>query len=160
MSYIIEGINTMTRAVEVFIPIFEMVAIFLCIGAIFIIVNFSTRLIHTKMHEIGILKALGTQNNTIGTIFGLQIGLIAILTCFMMTVGYYFFIDVANGVLMDSLKRIAENRVVLDLQILIFRPEIAAQNCILIFILAILSLAFPLIKIKMIKPVKIIKTKE
>ena len=48
------------------------------------------------------------------------------------------------------LKRIAENRVVLDLQILIFRPEIAAQNCILIFILAILSLAFPLIKIKSI----------
>ena len=160
MSYIIEGINTMTRAVEVFIPIFEMIAIFLCIGAIFIMVNFSTRLIHTKMHEIGILKALGTQNNTIGTIFGLQIGLIAILTCFMSIVGYYFFIDAANVILVDSLKRIASHHVVLDLQILIFRPEIAVQNCILIFILAILSLAFPLIKIKTIKPVKIIKTKE
>ena len=160
MSYIIEGIYTMTRAVEVFIPIFEMVAIFLCVGAIFIMVNFSTRLIHTKMHEIGILKALGTQNNTIGTIFGLQIGLIAILTCFMSVVGYYFFIDAANGVLLDSLKRIAAHRIVLDLKFLIFQPDIAIQNCILIVILAILSLAFPLIKIKNIKPVKIIKTKE
>ena len=160
MSYIVEGIYTMTRAVEVFIPIFEMVAIFLCIGAIFIMVNFSTRLIHTKMHEIGILKALGTQNNTIGTIFGLQIGLIAILTCFMSVVGYYFFIDVANGVLLNSLKRIAAHRVVLDLKFLIFKPDIAVKNCVLIVVLAILSLAFPLIKIKNIKPVKIIKTKE
>ncbi len=160
MSYIIEGIYTMTRAVEVFIPIFEMVAIFLCVGAIFIMVNFSTRLIHTKMHEIGILKALGTQNNTIGTVFGLQIGLIAILTCAMSVIGYYFFIDAANGVLLDSLKRIAAHRIVLDLKFLIFQPDIAIQNCILIVILAILSLAFPLIKIKNIKPVKIIKTKE
>ena len=160
MSYIVEGIYTMTRAVEVFIPIFEMVAIFLCVGAIFIIVNFSTRLIHTKMHEIGILKALGTQNNTIGTVFGLQIGLIAILTCFMSVVGYYFFIDAANEVLLDSLKRIASHRIVLDLKFLTFQPDIAVQNCILIVVLAILSLAFPLIKIKNIKPVKIIKTKE
>lgn len=160
MSYIIEGIYTMTRAVEVFIPIFEMVAIFLCVGAIFIIVNFSTRLIHTKMHEIGILKALGTQNNTIGTVFGLQIGLIAILTCFMSVVGYYFFIDAANEVLLDSLKRIASHRIVLDLKFLTFQPDIAVQNCILIVVLAILSLAFPLVKIKNIKPVKIIKTKE
>lgn len=160
MSYIIEGIYTMTRAVEVFIPIFEMVAIFLCIGAIFIMVNFSTRLIHTKMHEIGILKALGTQNNTIGTIFGLQIGLIAILTCFMATVGYYFFIDAANSVLLDSLKRIASHRIVLDLKFLTFQHNIALKDCLLIVALAILSLAIPLIKIKNIKPVKIIKTKE
>ena len=160
MSSIIEGIYTMTRAVEVFIPIFEMVAIFLCIGAVFIMVNFSTRLIHTKMHEIGILKALGTQNNTIGTIFGLQIGLIAILTCILATVGYYFFIDVANSVLLDSLKRIATHRIVLDLKFLIFQRDIAIKDCLLIIVLAILSLVFPLIKIKTIKPVKIIKTKE
>ena len=100
------------------------------------------------------------SKNTIGTIFGLQIGLIAILTCFMSVVGYYFFIDAANGVLLDSLKRIAAHRIVLDLKFLIFQPDIAIQNCILIVILAILSLAFPLIKIKNIKPVKIIKTKE
>ncbi len=160
LSYIIEGVYTMTRAVEVFIPIFKMVALFLCVGAIFIMVNFSTRLIHTKMHEIGILKALGTQNNTIGTIFGLQIGLIAILTCFMSIVGYYFFIDAANSVLIDSLKRIASHRVMLELKFLTFQPSIAIKDCLLIVVLAILSLAFPLIKIKNIKPVKIIKTKE
>ncbi len=160
MSYIIEGIYTMTRAVEVFVPIFEMVAVFLCVGVIFILVNFSTRLIQTKMHEIGILKALGTQNSTIGTIFGLQIGLVAVLTCFMSTVGYYFFIDSANEVLLDSLKRIAPQRIVLDLKFLVYQPNIAFQNCLLVIVLAILSLVIPLIKIKAIKPVRIIKTKD
>ncbi len=155
-----EGIHTMTKAVDVFIPIFELVAIFLCIGVIFILVNFSSKMINDKMHEIGILKALGTKNGSIGVVFGLQVVLIAILTCILATAGYYFFIDIANDVLIESLMRLAPNSVVLDLDFLTFQPKIALDNCILIFILALASLIFPMAKIKAIKPVKIIKAKE
>ena len=159
-SAIVDGIHTMTRAVEVFIPIFELVAIFLCIGIIFILINFTSKMINDKMHEIGILKALGTKNRSIVTVFGLQVVLIVILTCIMATVGYYFFIDLANDVLIDSLKRLAPARVVLDLAFLTFIPKIAGENCILVCLLSAISLIFPMIKIKTIKPVKIIKAKE
>jgi len=159
-SVMIESVHTMTRAVEVFVPIFELVAIFLCIGIILILISFSSRMIKNKMHEIGILKALGTKNRSITTIFGLQVMLITALTCIMATVGYYFFIDLANDVLIDSLKRLAPNHVVLDLEFLTFIPKIAAENCVLVCLLSIISLIFPMIKIKAIKPVKIIKVKE
>ena len=43
--------------------------------------------------DIGILKALGCKNNTIGIVFGLQLLLIAIFTIILSTVGYFFFID-------------------------------------------------------------------
>ena len=157
---ILEGVYTMTKAVDVFVPIFELIGIFLCVGVIFILVNFSSKMIKDKMHEIGILKALGTKNTSIGVVFGLQVGLIAVLTCVLSTVGYYFFIDMANDILIESLLRLAPSHVVLDLDFLTFRPEIAALNCVLIFSLALISLIFPLIRIKAIKPVKIIKAKD
>ena len=159
-SSVIEGIQSMTRAIDVFIPIFELISIFLYIGVIFILVNFSTKMITDKMHDIGILKALGTKNRTIATIFGIQVGLIVLLTCALSTVGYYLFVDVANDVLIDSIRTIAPTWIVLDLQCLVYDPMIAFMNCMLILGLAAASLIFPMIKIKAIKPVKIIKAKE
>ena len=159
-SYAVEGIHTMTTAVDVFIPIFELIAIFLCAGVVFILMTFASKMIRDKMHEIGIMKALGTKNNSIGVIFGLQVMLIAILTCALATAGYYYFIDLANTVLVESLMRFNPSSIVLDLDFLTFKPEIAVENCILIFILAFASLVIPMIKIKAIKPVKIIKAKD
>ena len=63
----------------------ELIAIILCVGIVFILVSFSMRMIQDKLHDIGILKALGTQNKTIVIIFGLQIFLIAILTSLSVT---------------------------------------------------------------------------
>ena len=159
-SYAIEGIRTMTKAVEVFIPIFEIIAIFLCVGVVFVLMSFASKMIGDKMHEIGIMKALGAKNSTIGVVFGLQIALIAILTCVLATIGYFVLIDLANVVLVESLKQLAPNRIVLDLNFLSFKPNIAAINCILTITLSIISLVAPMIKIKNIKPVKIIKAKD
>ena len=116
--------------------------------------------INGKMHEIGIMKALGTKNTSIGVVFGLQVGLIALLTCILSTVGYYFFIDMANEILIGSIRQIAPEHTLPDLQFLIFKPEIAVMNCLLVFALAFVSFLLPMIKIKAIKPVKIIKAKE
>ena len=157
---VVDGIHSMTTAVEVFIPIFEFISMFLYIGVIFILMNFASKMINDKMHEIGILKALGTKNGSIGVVFGLQVGLIALLTCGLSTLGYYLFIDVANDILIESIHRIAPSWTLPDLQFLTFKPEIALMNCLLIFALAFVSLIFPMIKIKAIKPVKIIKAKE
>ncbi len=157
---VIEGIHTMTQAVDVFIPIFELVAIFLCIGVIFILMSFASKMIKDKMHEIGIMKALGTKNSSIGVVFGLQVVLIAILTCALATAGYYYFIDLANDVLVESLMRFNPSSVVLDLEFFTFMPRIALEDCALVGILAMISMLIPMIKIKAIKPVKIIKAKE
>ena len=159
-SSVIEGIHSMTRAIDVFVPIFEMISVFLYIGVIFILISFSSKMITDKMHDIGILKALGTKNRTIATVFGIQVGLIVILTCAISTVGYYLFIDVANDALINSIRTIAPTWIVLDLQCLIYDPMIALVNCLLVFMLSVISLIFPMIRIKAIKPVKIIKAKE
>ena len=159
-SIAIEGIHTMTKAVDVFVPIFELVAIFLCLGVVFILVNFASKMIRDKMHEIGILKALGTKNGAIVIVFGLQVFLVALLTAGLSTVGYYYFIDFANDVLFQSMQQLVPNQVVLDLDFFVFMPKVALTNCLLVFALSAISLITPMLKIKAIKPVKIIKAKE
>jgi ABC-type antimicrobial peptide transport system permease subunit len=159
-NHMIEGIHTMTKVVDVFVPIFEIIALFLCAAVVFILVNFSSKMIKDKMHEIGILKALGTKNSTIVAVFGLQVVLIAILTCVLSTVGYYFLVGVANDVLFGSMKQFVKSRVVLDLDFFTFMPKIALEDCALVAALSAISMIIPMIKIKAIKPVKIIKAKE
>ena len=158
--FIVEGIHTMTKAVDVFIPIFELVAIVLCAGIVFILISFSTKMIKDKIHEIGILKALGCKNNTIGVVFGLQLLLIAICTVLLSTVGYFFFIDLANDVLIESLKMLAPSHIVLDLDFLTFKMSIVYLNSLLVLALTLISFVIPMIKIYRIKPVQIIKAKE
>ena len=156
----VEGIHTMTKAVDVFIPIFELVAIVLCVGIIFILISFSTKMVRDKMHDIGILKALGCKNSTIGIIFGLQLLLIALCTIILSTIGYFFFIDLANDVLIESLKILAPGHIVIDLDFLTFKMSIVGVNSVLVIILCIISFIIPMVKIYNIKPVLIIKTKE
>lgn len=64
-NFAFEGIHTITKVVDMFVPIFEIIAFFLCAAMVFILVNFSTKMIKDKIHEIGILKALGMKNSTI-----------------------------------------------------------------------------------------------
>ena len=159
-SIALEGIHTMTNAVDVFASIFRIVAIFLAAAVVFILMTFSSKMIKDKLHEIGILKALGTKNSTVAAVFGLQVGLIALLTCIISTVGYFFVIDLANSVLFESMQILVPSQIVLDLDFFTFMPKVAIINCLLVFTFALLSLVIPMIKIKAIKPVKIIKVKE
>ena len=159
-SFALEGIYTMTRAVEVFVPIFELIAVILCIGVVFILVSFSMKAINDKMHEIGIMKALGTKNGSVSVIFGIQVLLIALLTCALATLGYLVFIDLANTVLIESLRRIVPSKIVIDLNFLTFKPDIAGINCVAVLILSALALIVPMVKIYLIEPVKIIKAND
>ena len=140
--------------------IFRLVNIVLCAAVVFIFVNFATKMIRDKLHEIGILKALGTNRGTINFIFGLQIGLIAVCTCLVSCAGYYLLIEPANALFLTSLREMVPSQLVLDLDVLVFIPEVVLQSVILIVILSVLSLVIPMSTIEKIQPVKIINTRD
>lgn len=157
---ITESIHTMAQVVEAFVPIFKLFSIILRIAVIFILMNFASKMLNSKMQEIGILKALGKKNTSIGAIFGLQIVLIAVLTILLSTIGYMIFVGIANDLLIESLKNLVPNRIILNLDFLVFNGQIMVQNGLLIGTLAILSFLIPMVKIRALHPVKIIRTKE
>ena len=159
-SVTLEGILTLNRCVSLFILIFQLVNILLCASVVFIFISFSTKMIRDKLHEIGIMKALGTGSGTINVIFGLQIALIAVCTCLLSSLGYYFLIEPANDLFIMSLREMVPSQLVLDLDVLVFIPRLVLENGILIAALSVVSLFVPMSKIAKIQPVKIINNRE
>ncbi len=159
-SITLEGILTLTRCVQLFVMIFRLVNIVLCAAVVFIFVSFSTKMIRDKLHEIGILKALGTNRGTINFVFGLQIGLIAVFTSLISGFGYYFLVEPANTLFVASLREMVPSQLVLDLNVLVYIPEVVLQNVILLAVLSVISLVIPMSRIGKIQPVKIINTRD
>ena len=159
-SVTLEGILTLTRCVNLFVKIFRFVNVVLCAAVVFVFVNFSAKMVQDKYHEIGILKALGTNRGTINFVFGLQIFLIAVLTSLISGFGYYFLIEPANTLFLASLREMVPSQLVLDLDVLVFIPQVVLRNLILIGLLAIISLVIPMARIGKIQPVKIINTRD
>ena len=159
-SITLEGILTLHRCVMLFVAIFRLVNIVLCAAVVFIFISFSTKMIHDKLHEIGILKALGTDRLTINIIFGLQIALIAVFTCVVSSLGYRLLIEPANELFIISLREMVPSQLVLDLDVLVYIPRVVWENVLLVAVLSIVSLVVPMAKIGRIQPVKIINNRD
>lgn len=159
-SVTVEGILTLHRCVRMFVAVFRLVNIVLCAAVVFIFISFSTKMIRDKLHEIGILKALGTGRVTINVIFGLQIALIAIFTCVVSALGYYLLIDPANELFVVSLREMVPSQLVLDLDVLAYIPRVVWENVLLVTVLSFISLFVPMAKIDRIQPVKIINSRD
>ncbi len=155
-----ESLRTMTKVVEIFVPIFRMIAVILCSAIVLILINFSSKMINDKIKEIGILKAIGAKNRTIGSIFGVQILLISLLTCILSIAGYFLFVNQTNDLLLNSLQTFATEKMIPDLTFLTFRVDIVVQNCVLVLVLAAISYIVPMIKICKLEPVKIIRSED
>ena len=156
----LEGLQTLTKAVTVFVPIFEIVGFVLLVATIFVLTTFAIKMIKTKMHDIGIMKALGAKNRTLFSIFGLQLALVSAISCIISTVGYYLLIGITNDTLLKSFTKISPQALILDIQFIHFNYVIVIINICLILFLTAVSLVLPFLIIRKIEPVKIIKAKE
>ena len=157
---LVTGINTMSDIVEVFNPIFRLIAIVLFVAVVLVFTSFAMKMIKDKMHDIGVLKALGSKNRTIVAIFGLQLLLVAILTCLLSCLGYFIFSDLTNNLLLNSLTQLSKGRTFQNLSFISFSTPIVLVTSAITIVLSLFSLFIPMIRIRKIKPVKIIKVKE
>ena len=159
-AIMVEGLSTMAYAVESFIDLFELISIVLYAACAVVIINFSLKLVKQRKYDIGVLRALGCKNSSLAIICVTQIMLVGLMICLMTFAGMYVFIDLANDVLVESLKRLAESFIVFDMQFLTFKPGIIFADCVSALVLTLLSTIAPLAMLRKIKPINIIKSKE
>ena len=155
-----ESVRSMTKIVEIFVPIFRIIAWLLSAAAMFLLITFATKMIRDKKKDIGILKAIGTKNRTVSLIFGVQILLIFLLTAALSTLGYALFVGETNKLLIHSLRSLPSAQIIPDLTFLRFRGDVALQSILWIFLLALLSFLLPILRIYFLDPIKILRRKE
>ena len=160
MSLKMSAIQTMSQAVETFNKFFEFIAMILVCACVFIITSFGVKNIKSKMYEVGVMKALGCKLSSFFVIFGLHTLLIAFTTIVVFVVGYVAFANVANHILLESLKAITPTKIMLDLQFIKFDWRLALINSVVVVFISIVSTIIPIILLRRIKPVTIIKAKE
>lgn len=160
MSLKMSAIQTMSQAVETFNKFFEFIAMILVCACVFIITSFGVKNIKSKMYEVGVMKALGCKLSSFFVIFGLHTLLIAFTTIVAFVVGYVAFANVANHILLESLKAITPTKIMLDLQFIKFDWQLALINSAVVVFISIVSTIIPIILLRRIKPVTIIKAKE
>lgn len=160
ISLKMSAIQTMSQAVETFNKFFEFIAMILVCACVFIITSFGVKNIKSKMYEVGVMKALGCKLSSFFVIFGLHTLLIAFTTIVVFVVGYVAFANVANHILLESLKAITPTKIMLDLQFIKFDWRLALINSVVVVFISIVSTIIPIILLRRIKPVTIIKAKE
>ena len=156
----VDELRKMTDVVDTFISIFEIIALGLSLAIVASLVSFSSKIIRDKYHDIGILKALGSNNWTMIVIFGIQISLIAVLTIIISTVGYYYLVSYVNDILVNALLNFTSLTIVSNLEFIVFKQLVVLISVILIIVLSLISLVIPFLRIRKIEPVKIIKVRE
>jgi ABC-type antimicrobial peptide transport system permease subunit len=154
------AVQTMTKAVSVFNSFFELLVGILICSCIFTIVSFGIKNVKSNMYEIGVLKALGCRNSRFIIMFVIHTLVINLLLLIISTSGFYIFSGVANNVLTESLKQLASNHVVLNLNFIEFDFELIIKDNLLIGLISIISTIIPLSILRKIKPITIIKAKE
>ena len=91
--------------------------------------------------------------------FTLQIFVVGLVTAILSYVGLYYFADISNDILLTSLMEFTDTNLVLDMEVLAFDPVIAAIDSIIIMIFTLISSIIPLVSLRRIKPMVIMRKK-
>ena len=92
--------------------------------------------------------------------FVLHTRVINVLLFGFSVIGFYTFSSLANTILTESLKQLAPNHIVLNLNFIEFDFSLIGKNNLFIGIISFISTLVPMILLKKIKPITIIKAKE
>ena len=125
----------------------------------FFLILFGIRSIKQNSYQIGVIKALGGRNRDIEKIFVIKTLIIGVFIALVSTATSVFFIRAANSVLISSIETVLGMSVA-DFEVICFIPKIIILDGILMIALSCASAFIPVILLKKIKPVEIIKAKE
>lgn len=155
--------NLMYRTLELFAifkHVFGFLSYILAFAIIMIIILNSNAAIKQNVYEIGLMKALGAKTKDLVVIFALQMIVISLCVCvclysFSQLVTYVADIILQKGIM----AYIGNSSLTIDFKTVIFNVLFFIINVAVITLGTVLSVIVPIVAIRKIKPLKIIKTR-
>ena len=120
------------------------------------IVFYGINSIKRNIYEIGVLKALGAKIFDIGRIFMLQIALLGFAISVFSIVGIIIASDFSNFLLVNAFEDFL-SITIFGLKIIGKHPDIISIDLTLVFVLTVISSIIPLIYLRALKPLNILK---
>lgn len=153
---IIPVINTI---VELFRGFCYLIIVLLIIVCIVYLISYGIGSINRNIYEIGVLKALGTKNYDIAKIFILQIIIVGLGVIIAAILGIEIFSGLSNKLLLSAFEDFMTIKI-FKLSVIPTRPSIMAIDLAIVFVVTIVSSIIPLLYLKALKPLNILKGKK
>lgn len=126
----------------------------------FILISFGIKNVKSNIYEIGVLNAIGTKSGNLVLTFLLHTAFIAILIITLVFVGYYSLSLIANDILMDSIKQLSPNQIMVKINFISFDLRLFLIDSLIALATSMLATIIPIVFLKKIEPISIIKAKE
>lgn len=154
-----ETLRSISSLLNSFKPLFELIEYTTVLLIASYLVIFGVKSIRSSRYQIGVIKALGGNSGDISKIFVLNTLIVGIASSAICVLASIPIVQAANNVLIRSI----QSYVKLDLgnyEIIKVFPSLLIADALVMIGISFISALLPVLFLKRIKPVEIIKAKE
>ena len=146
-----------SQLLSVFYEVFIFISLIMIMALFLIIILNASTIIRQNVYEIGVMKALGAKTSELVVIFTLQMVITCLGVCLLLYSCSNIFMSFANKLLCSGISAYVTFDVFYN--VIVFSPKFFVINIVSISVFTILSIMVPILAIRNIKPLKIIKTR-
>ena len=152
-----KSITDLAKIIKTFSLLFLLIDVLLLLIYGMILIHYNLKELKDKLYDIGVIKSLGATNFDILIIFSLQTIIMTFAIAILFFIESIFFIKLANLLLTNSIFSLASAAFISkDVVFLIMNPVFIIIDILIAFIISLVSLTIPAIKLRNINPQNII----
>ena len=145
------------QLLSVFYEVFAYISMVVILAIFLIIILNASTIIRQNVYEIGVMKALGAKTSELVVIFTLQMVITCLGVCLLLYSCSNIFMNFANKLLCSGISAYVVSDVLYN--VIVFSPKFFIINIVSVSVFTIFSIMVPILAIRKIKPLKIIKTR-
>lgn len=147
------------KIVGVFDNVFSLILVIILIIAFSLLAIFSFDLIKKNKFNIGVMKSIGGKTSDISKVFIPQIIFTSIICILFFSLISHVLLNVGNVILISSFMSYNPNPIIKEMTILLATPSSLVLDILLIAGISLLSILIPIIYLRTVKPIEIIRNK-
>ena len=155
--------NVVQKAVSVvavFEDLFTLLLVLIIIAIVVLVVIHTINTYNKNIYNIGVSKSMGAHMFELSFIFAIQMIVFGLLIIVASLFADYYCMNVINDIIANAIPRIVDIPGANEITYVYFNPIITTTCSGMIMVLTIVSIIVPLMAIRLMNPVNIIKSRQ
>lgn len=140
--------------------IFTIIFILLIVASFITLCSHINKCVKQQTYDIGVLKGIGLKSNVILNIYLRQIALLSTLIIAIVSIFMLFVENGLNTILIANLKEYLPEILTKDMKVIDIKIQTILGSYIYVILISVITIMLLINKLKKIKPINIIKSKE
>ena len=146
--------------VMVFDDLFSLLMILMIVAIVALIVIHTINTLNKNIYNIGVSRSMGAHMSEMGVIFSVQMIVFGLLIIVCSMIADYYSTNIINDIITKAIPRIVDLPGTDQITYVFYNPLITAVCSGFIMLLTIIAIIVPIIAIRVMNPVNIIKSRQ